>query len=253
MLLASTSRILLPSFKVSPSLVGNFGTRRLFAAEKATSSQASTTSSSATPSGKELPKESSSSNVNVSQQEPEQSGKREVNQIERHQPRRNRGLFRRRDRDLDRGYPSLFGLSQWNPFRDFDRFNRSLMEDFIGPEINSSLQTFDWKPTADMVATKNGYLITAELPGVPKESIKVDVADDVITIRGEKTSETTRGKEGDEDYYQERSYGSFLRRFNLPEGVDSHSVKAQFKDGVLKLEIPKSEQQLKKTQEIKIE
>jgi len=168
--------------------------------------------------------------------------------------RRNRGLRRRNDWDDSLSpFNAGFGLNRWDPFRDFDRMERSLMNDFYGGRVPSrQLDTFEWRPTADMIATKDGYEITAEIPGVTKDNIKVDINDDVITLRGEKKMESKHGEEGSDSYYKERSFGSFTRKFALPDGVDPKSIKASFKDGVLKMHLPKTNAQ-QSTHEINIE
>jgi len=132
--------------------------------------------------------------------------------------------------------------SFWDPFQRADRFHRHLSDlfDERGSKLTvpSSNEIFDWSPTADMITTKDGYEITAELPGVTKENIKIEVNDDIITLTGEKKSEVSR-EEKSGSHYKERSFGSFVRKFSLPEGVDPKLVKAEFKDGVLRMHLPK--------------
>jgi len=95
----------------------------------------------------------------------------------------------------------------------------------------------DW-PRADMDETDEEIRITAELPGVDKDNIDVSVTEDMITIRGEKKDQEEKKGRG---YYKlERSYGSFQRSFYLPCEVESDSVDASFKDGVLTVKLPKS-------------
>jgi len=136
----------------------------------------------------------------------------------------------------------------WEPFtRELDRgFGRHGFFDDIFDTADQltvprSTEVFDWSPTADMISTKDGFEITAELPGVSKDNIKIEVGDDIITLKGEKKAETT--KELGDQHYKERSYGSFIRRFSLPDGVDPKMVKAEFKDGVLRMHLPKGAKQ----------
>jgi len=92
-------------------------------------------------------------------------------------------------------------------------------------------------------------VVTAELPGVKKEDISIEVKDNILTIRGER-SEDSEVKE--ENYYRrERSFGSFQRSFSMPTEVSPESIKASFKDGVLKIEVPKPEE--KKPKQISID
>jgi len=131
-----------------------------------------------------------------------------------------------------------FGAPWESGFREFDR--RFFDDMFETPDqltVPRNTEVFDWSPTADMISTKDGYEITAELPGVSKENIKIEVGDDIITLKGEKKAESSREAEG--QHYKERSYGSFIRRFSLPDGVDPKLVKAEFKDGVLRMHLPK--------------
>lgn len=158
---------------------------------------------------------------------------------------RDRGL-QRRGQDffdpLDFPFGSL-GISRFDPFRELDRFNRSLFSDPFSfgrngvPTRASTSEVFDWKPSADLIETKDGFELTAELPGVQKENVKIEIHDDVITLKGEKREVKREEKEG--TYYKERSFGSFVRKFSLPDGVDPKSIKAEFNDGVLKLHLPK--------------
>jgi HSP20 family protein len=92
----------------------------------------------------------------------------------------------------------------------------------------------------DIYETDDAIVIKADLPGVTKEGISIDVKDRVLTIRGERSDE----KEVKEEkfYRKERVYGKFQRAFNLPDTVDAETIDASFKDGVLKVEVPKPEQ-----------
>ncbi|MDL1968512.1 MAG: Hsp20/alpha crystallin family protein [Deltaproteobacteria bacterium] len=93
------------------------------------------------------------------------------------------------------------------------------------------------KPTLDLSATGKEYTITVEIPGVDEKDVKVDIADDTMTIRGEKKQEK---EENAKNYYRiERSYGSFQRVLSLPEDADQNAVTAKFKKGVLTVTIPR--------------
>ena len=89
------------------------------------------------------------------------------------------------------------------------------------------------KPTLDLSATDKEYAITVEIPGVDEKDVKLELAKDTLTIRGEKKQEK---EEKDKNYYRmERSYGSFQRLLSLPDDADQDSIKAKFKNGVLKV------------------
>ena len=89
------------------------------------------------------------------------------------------------------------------------------------------------KPTLDLSATDKEYAIAIEIPGVDEKDVKLELANDTLTIRGEKKQEK---EEKNKNYYRmERSYGSFQRVLSLPDDVDQESIKAKFKNGVLKV------------------
>ena len=100
-------------------------------------------------------------------------------------------------------------------------------------------ETTSWMPTVDISETENGYEIHTELPGVVESDVNVSVTDNLLTIKGEKQQEE---KTEDKNYHRvERRYGSFQRSFTLPRNVETTDIKAEFKDGVLTLNIPKTE------------
>ena len=96
-----------------------------------------------------------------------------------------------------------------------------------------------WDPAVDLYEKDDHFIIKAELPGIKKDDIKVDLKDRVLTLSGERTYDN---EVKEENYYRrERSYGKFQRAFTLPVDVDSEKIKAEFKDGVLQIEVPKPE------------
>lgn len=106
----------------------------------------------------------------------------------------------------------------------------------------------NWHPRTDIHETDKEIVIDAELPGIDKKDVHVEVKDNVLTFSGERKYEK---KEEGRKNLSERYYGSFSRSFSLPESVDSGNVKAAFKNGVLTLTLPKKEKTLPK--EINIE
>jgi HSP20 family protein len=103
-------------------------------------------------------------------------------------------------------------------------------------------------PVVDVFEEKDDIVVKAELPGIEKDNIEVNVSDHHLTIKGEKKKEEEVKQE---DYYRcERSYGAFLRTLELPADVKADKVKAAFKDGVLEVRLPKTEEA--KAREIKI-
>jgi HSP20 family protein len=105
-----------------------------------------------------------------------------------------------------------------------------------------------WNPVVDVYDNDDSIVIKAELPGIDKEGIEIDVKDRVLTLKGERSSENE--VKNDNYYRRERSFGKFERAFNLPADVDPDKIKADYKDGVLKIDIPKPEE--KKPRQITI-
>ena len=103
-------------------------------------------------------------------------------------------------------------------------------------------------PIVDVFEEKDDIVVKAELPGMEKDNIEVNLADHRLTIKGEKKKED---EVKEEDYYRaERSYGSFLRTLDLPKDVRADKVKASFKNGILEIRMPKTEEA--KTKEVKV-
>lgn len=140
----------------------------------------------------------------------------------------------------------------WRPSRrDITRFNRemdSLWDRFAGnfPFVESERE---WLPSVDVSETDGDIAVRAELPGLEAKDIDLNITGDILTIRGEK-----RGKEEvkEENYYSRESYyGAFQRAVRLPAGVQSDKVKANYKNGVLDIRLPKSEKSQSQKIEIK--
>jgi len=136
-------------------------------------------------------------------------------------------------------------LVPWNPWREMstlqDRINRFFDDSFLSPtRFDDNLDMGSWYPTVDMYDNDDSIVIKAELPGVDKEDVSIDIEDRVLTLKGERNHEN-EVKE-DNYYRKERSYGRFQRMFTLPTDVDPDKINAEFKDGLLKIEIPKPEE-----------
>ena len=145
-------------------------------------------------------------------------------------------------------------LVRWDPFRELEDMSERLNRVFSRPALRNngkeSMTVADWMPTVDISETDGEYLIKAELPEVKKEDVKVTVENGVLTLQGERRQE--REEKGKKYHRVERSYGSFVRSFTLPESVDEGGVKAEYKDGVLNLHLPKSEKVKPKAIEVKV-
>jgi HSP20 family protein len=139
----------------------------------------------------------------------------------------------------------MMNLVKWNPWREMptmhNRMSRILSDPFFHV---SQLMDEDslgmWNPVVDLYEKDNHFVIKAELPGIDKDNIKIDLKDRVLTLSGERTYDN-EVKE-DNYYRKERSYGKFQRAFRLPADVDSDNIKAEFKDGILQVDVPKPEQ-----------
>jgi HSP20 family protein len=133
-------------------------------------------------------------------------------------------------------------LMKWDPFRELEdvsnRLNRVFGRPLARMEPNEMFTVADWMPSADISETDTAYLIKAEIPGVNKEDVKVTIENGMLTIQGERKMEK---EEKDKKFHRiERSYGSFMRSFRVPDDADESAVKAEFKDGVLNVTLTKS-------------
>jgi len=144
-------------------------------------------------------------------------------------------------------------IIRWTPFRSMlslrDEMDR-LLNEFYGRVVPTT-ETYqgDWYPAMDITETDNEVIATLELPGLKREDIKVSVNNDILTVSGEKKQEKT--EENENIHRVERTYGYFKRSVALPVEVDTNKVKAVYKDGVLKVTMPKLEE--KKTKEIPVQ
>ncbi|OIR02284.1 spore protein SP21 [mine drainage metagenome] len=135
-------------------------------------------------------------------------------------------------------------LIKWDPFRELDdvssRLNRIFGRMPSRPASdNEMLAVADWMPSVDISETDAAYLIKGEIPGVNKEDVKVTIQDGMLTIQGERKQEK---EEKNKKFHRvECSYGNFMRSFRVPDDADESGVKAEFKDGMLNVTLPKSE------------
>ena len=139
-------------------------------------------------------------------------------------------------------------LSIWNPIHDMDELFHNRLASVLG---GKGLDSVTWSPVVDIEETKNDYVIRAELPGLDKDKVKVVVEDGILTLSGERDLE--RKVEGKTFHHVERSHGSFSRSFTLPEAVNSESVEAKFRDGLLEIHVKKLEELLPKAIEVRVE
>ena len=132
--------------------------------------------------------------------------------------------------------------SNWTSFDRLaslrDEMNR--LFDFSWPSRDTGLFS-GWSPAMDVYDDKDAFVVTCELPGLKKEEIDIALHDGVLTVSGERKHERDLKQSGDA-FRSERYFGKFQRSITLPAQVDSRKVKATYKDGVLEIELPKSEE-----------
>ena len=129
------------------------------------------------------------------------------------------------------------------------------MDRMFGKCMNSNAvvsgNEFGWVPPVDIIERKDSIVVKAEAPGLEKNSFKVLVEDGVLTVSGEKKVEIEENDKNQNFHRSERIYGSFSRSFTLPSNVDQKNVSAKYRNGVLEVTLPKSEEA--KAKEIEIE
>jgi HSP20 family protein len=147
-------------------------------------------------------------------------------------------------------------LTRWNPLRELEDFQSRILGAFNPSSARrsnggeESMSLAEWMPLVDIAEDDKEYLITAELPEVKKEDVKVTMENGVITVTGERKFEK---EEKNKKWHRvERAYGSFARSFALPEDGDAAKVNAEFKDGILKVHVAKSESARPKQIEVKV-
>jgi HSP20 family protein len=146
-------------------------------------------------------------------------------------------------------------LTRWNPFEEMERMHRDLDRMFNGwrsivPHGEEAMTITELSPAVDIIEDEKEYIVKAEMPELKKEDVKVMVEHDTLTIRGERKAE--KEEKGKNFHRIERSYGSFLRSFTLPEGTDPAKIRSEYKDGLLTVHLPKSPEAKAKSKAIDI-
>jgi HSP20 family protein len=147
-------------------------------------------------------------------------------------------------------------LIRWDPFKEMEETQNRLARFFglapprTGNGGQEAMTVTEWAPSVDIVEDDKEWLLKADLPDVKKEDVKVTVEKGVLTITGERKLE--KEEKGRKYHRIERSYGNFLRSFTLPDAADGSKVNAEFKDGVLRVHLPKCEQARPKAVEVKV-
>ncbi len=146
-------------------------------------------------------------------------------------------------------------LIRWNPFSEMENFFNPMTARGYGrfPRLfrgDDGDVTFEWAPSADISETDKEFLVRAELPGVKKEDLKVNLDNGLITIEGSRRQQ--REDKNEKFHTVECCYGNFSRTFSLPERVKADAIKSEFKDGILTVHIPRDEA-LSKPQRISVQ
>jgi len=133
---------------------------------------------------------------------------------------------------------------RWDPFRDLnllqDRMNRLFEDANRNWKSDEPASTTTWSPAVDIFETESEIVVKAEVPGMERKDITLNLENNVLTLKGERRFL----KEAKEENYHriERSYGGFSRAFSIPATVDEEKIRADYQDGVLKIVLPKKEQ-----------
>ena len=130
-------------------------------------------------------------------------------------------------------------LVHHKPVNLFNQFNDEMNRYFSLTREGAANQEQDWMPAVDIREEDSRYLLTADIPGVDRKDVEITLEEGVLTVKGERSTKTEVAEEGYRR--RERTYGTFMRQFTLPETVDTGSISATVKDGVLEIEIPKQD------------
>ena len=143
-------------------------------------------------------------------------------------------------------------LIKWKPQNKtyMDNINEILNFRYNDKWGFSSSSDYEWSPPVDILESKNEYNIIVDIPGLSKKDIKLNVIDNFLIIFGERSNEIISNNEFYN--YTERYTGSFKRKFNLNDLIDEEKIAANFKDGLLKIKLPKIEKTISKEKNIKI-
>ncbi len=134
---------------------------------------------------------------------------------------------------------------RWDPWKRIwfiqNRIDRMIADPPSDPGPEDEIARCEWKPAVDILDTAAGVIIRADLPGVKKENVSVEIKDNLMTLKGERTADTPA--ETEKCYRRERCIGSFFRAFTLPDRIRADNIRAVLKNGVLEIHFPKPEEE----------
>jgi HSP20 family protein len=145
-------------------------------------------------------------------------------------------------------------LVKWTPFGDLPAFRREverLFDRFLGELPRLDLAGMGWTPHLDMTETKECLIVKAELPGLEVKDLDITISGNTLTLKGEKRQ--VREEQDEHHHLLERAYGTFTRTIDLPATVAADRIKAAFKNGVLIITLPKTEEAKRKAISIQID
>jgi len=134
-------------------------------------------------------------------------------------------------------------MTRYSPtgtLRDLQREVDDIFDRFFNQGSGDQSTSAVWSPRTDLMEADHSYRIRLDLPGMTKEDISVNLQNNTLTVRGERTSDRT--DENGEYVRVERAFGTFHRTFTLPDAVDAESIEASYEDGVLTINVPKTEE-----------
>ena len=132
-------------------------------------------------------------------------------------------------------------ITPWHELETLGNRMRTFFDyPFLTPTVFASplLETGEWFPAVELVEADGEFVLTAEIPGMTKENVDISIEDNVLTLKGEKKYEHEEEKE--RMHIRERRYGSFERSFTLPRNVEAGKIKAEYRDGVVEVHMPKA-------------
>lgn len=145
----------------------------------------------------------------------------------------------RRKETAPRIYRRTVERGPWGALYNIDEYINQMLGEFGGGLTEPVAR--EWRPAMDLSETDEAYIIEADMPGVGKEDVKIELLDDVVTIQGERKSEKSESDEKRGYHRVERSCGGFTRTIQIPDGFKADEVKASFENGVLRVTLPKPE------------
>jgi len=134
---------------------------------------------------------------------------------------------------------------RWDPWKRAgflqNRINQMIADPAFAPGIEDEIARCEWKPAVDILDTAAGVIVKADLPGVKKENVSVELKGNLMTLKGERITDIP--VESENCYRRERCFGSFFRAFTLPERISADRIRAVLKDGVLEIRFPRPEEE----------